>query len=278
MVAERDQGSSARLTEEQQAISKAIEVLAKSAKTSPKNDGARRADSAQQTNPRQATTPRRKADFVEVAIRVLETGVKSIGLVVFVIERLTGRWSCFPIGAVAGYMTLLNIEGYYNALGRPDSFLPKPYIQDGASLANLATAVNNPQFWLATVIGICSSAVAAKWWRDRQTIAEAKAKFNEVKNERTGDLPDDAIDLAKYRRKKLKRAGMKRIRLLGLLFLICLGTDVATAIVNYPLSGKNFLVHFIWALLSVFGSEIFLAAFQDSWEELRKDPKVEVVR
>jgi hypothetical protein len=229
-------------------------------------------------DPRSPSRLKRKSDFADVIIRIIETGVKSIGLVVFVIQNLTGRWSCFVIGLVASYMTLLNIEGYYNALGRTDSFLPKPYIQDGANLANLITAMNNPQFWLATVIGICSSAVAAKWWRDRQSVSDAKAKYNEVKNERTGDLADDAIDLAKYRRKKLKRAGMKRIRLMGLLFMICLGSDAATAVVNYPLIGKNFLVNLIWGLLSMFGSEIFLAAFQDSWDELRQSPKVEVVQ
>ncbi|HEY9879476.1 MAG TPA: hypothetical protein V6D29_13555, partial [Leptolyngbyaceae cyanobacterium] len=112
-------------------------------------------------------------------------------------------------------------------------------------------------------------------------LARAKSEYEAVKDYRVPDADPDAIDLAEYRRKRLKSAGMKAVRSFGLAIAITYFCDIATALYNYPLLGTDgvseFVKHLVWCFISIFGAELAANAFMRSLAELQGKPKVEVI-
>lgn len=222
--------------------------------------------------------PKQQNDFIAVIERIIEIGIKIFGFLISLIEKFTGRWSALPLGILVVYMVLVNVESYHLALTGDLPFLPKLFTEDGATFSSLATVFTRPLFWLSFVMGIVSGAVQARWWRDRSVeLQKAKREYDEVKHHKTDDTPDNAIDLVNHRRKRYKRAGMKSARVLGFGFMFFMAIDVLAALKSYPLMGDAMLINLCWAILSIAGSEIAIALFQDAMEELRSKPKVEVV-
>jgi len=223
------------------------------------------------------TTTKPHRSFVSTLDQYLGYAVTGVAWLVSLFDKFTNEWAALPLGVGTVYMFLLNVEGYYNLIGASQAFLYKPGIADNPRLSHLLVAVTTAPFWVSVSMSLATSAICATWWRDRKSVAQAKREYDEVKNIIAEPCPENAIDLASHRRKKLIKVGMRRARASVLLFAVCMLADAAQAVSNYPLFGSLFLLHLLWGMFSIVGSEMFLAAFLDAWERLRATPKVEVV-
>ncbi|HEY9876862.1 MAG TPA: hypothetical protein V6D29_00340 [Leptolyngbyaceae cyanobacterium] len=189
--------------------------------------------------------------------------------------------SCISLGILTVYFVLVNVEGYYQSMKEVGAFLPKPFIEDG-SLLNLLLALTDLTFWIAVVVSIAVQGVQSWVMRDID-VARAKAEYEAVKDYRVPDADPDAIDLAEYRRQRLKSAGMKAVRSFGLAIAITYFCDISTALNNYPLIGTDgvseFVKHLVWCFISILGAELAANAFMRSLAELQGQgkPEVEVI-
>lgn len=188
--------------------------------------------------------------------------------------------SCISLGILTVYFVMVNVEGYFQSMSDSAAFLPKPFVESG-DLLNLLFALTNPTFWIAVVVSIAVQGVQSWVMRDID-ISKAQAEYESVKGYRVPDEDPDAIDIAEYRRKRLKSAGMKAVRSFGLAIAITYFCDIATALYNFPLMGTDgvgeFVKHLVWCFISIFGAELAANAFMRSLSELQGDkPKVEVI-
>lgn len=89
------------------------------------------------------------------------------------------------------------------------------------------------------------------------------------------------MDLAEYRRKQLKSAGMKAVRNRGAVIFLTYAIDIAVAVANFPLIGVGGFArmgrNLAWGLISVFGAELSASMFMQALAELHASPRVEVV-
>jgi hypothetical protein len=182
---------------------------------------------------------------------------------------------------MAFYTIGVNTENYVLGLKGSQPFIPKFLIDDGASLSNIATA-NQTLMIAGLLMSLVTTAVCTSFWRDISP-SKAKKEYDKVAGHTVAPAKDNEILLVGYRRKKHKKAGMKRIRLVtfaGLAFTII---DIVAAGNTYnPLGGA---IKFLWFVVSTTGSEFSFALcmnalddFKEFIAELRYNPKTTVVK
>lgn len=91
--------------------------------------------------------------------------------------------SSIALGMATVYFCLVNVEGYWLSMGAERPFLPKPFIEDGASLFNILWAITSAKFWLACIISIAVQGVQSFVMRDIQ-LSVAQAQYDAVKDYR----------------------------------------------------------------------------------------------
>lgn len=194
-------------------------------------------------------------------------------------------WITHPPGSailLAGlslYFILLSAEGYWQALpGIRPAFLPKLFIDDGATLLNLPNVFSNPNFWVVFVVSLANQCIQAWILRD-VAISQAKAEYEAHKNFRVDEGSDDEIQIVDHLRQRYRNAGMRKIRARGLVILLSYAIDVAIALFNFPLIGvrlTTMFCHLVWAIAQIIGAELSISQFLLALEESRLQPKVEV--
>ncbi|NEP00881.1 MAG: Hsp33 family molecular chaperone HslO [Symploca sp. SIO2E9] len=172
--------------------------------------------------------------------------------------------SAILLGFGVLYFALVNIEGYWQALNvKHPPFLPKPFVADGADLIHLFGATPTSDFWVAAIFSLIVQGIQAFALRE-QTIAQAQKSYEKVAQYKVKNPVDGEIDLAAYRRRKLKRHGMKTVQFRGFLVIGTYLIDAAIALHNYPLiavSLGQLLTHTVWVIASILGTEAAINLF-----------------
>lgn len=190
--------------------------------------------------------------------------------------------SSIILGLGVIYFVGLSIEGYWQSVpGEHLAFLPKPFIDDDASLINLFPALIDPSFWLSGVLAILIQVVQAL--AIRENIEHAKAQYEAVRKYQVPDVDPKAIDLAEHRRQAFKRAGMKTAMSVGFAIVIAYMIDSTIGVYNFPLFGLDggigeLLRNLVWVFLSVVGAEIAIALFLNALDGLKLHPRTTVVQ
>lgn len=199
-----------------------------------------------------------------------------------IIEFLTNPpGSAILIGLGVLYFAGVSAEGYWQAMppeGKA-AFIPKPFINDGANLALLLTALTSGAFWLASVVSLLIQGIQAFVLREVE-VAKAIAAYNEVAGYRVPDEKEGQLDIAKYRRERVRSAGMRMVRTRGALIAVTYLIDAAQAIWNYPLMGQTSAQTFIncvWIVASIFGTEAMINLFWSAIAPIKNKPEVEVL-
>ena len=183
------------------------------------------------------------------------------------------------------YFYLVSIEGYWQSSDSSlPSFLFKPFIDDGANLANLYAAMFTSSFWIAAILSLGVNAIQAKVLRDIN-IAKAREEAEEAAKNRMVNVPDDAIDFAHHKAEVYHSAGMRAVRSKGAVIVLTYLIDFASGFKNYPINPVDGLwlcfVNLCWVVISVFAAELvttfFLEAIEDAKRHYRRNPETEVV-
>lgn len=186
------------------------------------------------------------------------------------------------LGLLVIYFAAVSAEGYWQALNSANpAFVPKPFINDGANVRRLLVIWRDPSFWIATVFSLAVQGIQAFIIREIG-IARAKAAYEEVKGYRVPDLDEDALDIAEHRRKQFKGAGMRAVKMRGLLIGVVYAVDLAISYSNFPLLGlaiAKFCINAVWLLISLVGTESAINLFLDAQEDddEGEQPEVEVL-
>ncbi|MBD1995074.1 hypothetical protein H6G00_00325 [Leptolyngbya sp. FACHB-541] len=206
--------------------------------------------------------------------KCLDIALEWITLVPHFLMWITGDGSPIVFGLLAAYFYVLGWEGWWHSLDASHpSFLPKPFVSDGARLINVFVAVSDLTFWLSVLISTAVNAAQTKIFRG-VTVRMAKARYDEVRSFEVPDENPKAITLAEIRRKRFKNVGLLELRKVGGLIFFLYAMDFVQSHFNFPwmLNLWRFqlglvVLHFVWWGLSVVGAELFGSMFQSSWEE-----------
>jgi hypothetical protein len=179
------------------------------------------------------------------------------------------------LGLLMVYFLLVNIESYWQSVGE-EVFIPKPFVTDGANFGTIARLIFLPNFWMVTLFVLSLNAVSATFFRDI-AISAARKRYETVAGEKLPAPPNlsNSLELASFRYRQLRTAGMKRVKMAGFGALLCLTVDLIGNYAGFPwlsvTSGK--LVTFLWWLCSTFGFEVCGALLEN--KELRDGKKPE---
>lgn len=208
--------------------------------------------------------------------KCLEVALEWITLVPHFLMWITGDGAPIVFGALAAYFYVVGWEGWWHSINASNpSFLPKPFINDGAQLINIFVAAVDPTFWLSVIISTAVNAAQTKVFRGA-TVRAAKAKYDEVKSYEVPEENPKAITLAEIRRKRFKNVGLLELRKVGALIFFLYALDFVQSHFNFPWLVNLWrfqlglvILHFVWWGLSVVGAELFGSMFQSSMEERR---------
>lgn len=183
-------------------------------------------------------------------------------------------WLTGPVGVavVSGiailYFAAVNAEGYYELM--PGDFRPfvfKPGVDDEASVFNILWAFGSGAFWTAALLSSFIQGIQALVIRE--SLTRTKAEYDRVAKHKVPEGENSQIDLAQYRRMKYKRAGMKKVRMLGLLIFLSYGIDTTIAVFNNPfwgVEGVQLVINIAWAVISVIATECAINIFMTALE------------
>jgi hypothetical protein len=173
-------------------------------------------------------------DFYDVVGRIIDRGVKIVGIVPYTIARILDNFIDNEKGGikVLGAALLvggvvLSSDGFFQAFGGKPLF---PWYEDswiGTGWFIVWTKVN---FWAAIVVSL------AVQWIESQAIRgkdpnKAKADYDQIKHHQTPAKNPNAIDLVEARRMEYKRAGMGERSVLGLFILLVFVMDFAATFI-----------------------------------------------
>ncbi len=173
-------------------------------------------------------------DFYDVVGRIIDMGVKIVGVVPYTIARILDNFIDNEKGGikVLGATLLvggvvMSADGFFQAFGGKPLF---PWYEDswiGTGWFIVWTKVN---FWAAIVVSL------AVQWIESQAIRgkdpdKAKADYDQIKHHQTPDRNQKAIDLVEARRMEYKRAGMGERSVLGLFIILVFVMDFAATFI-----------------------------------------------
>lgn len=182
------------------------------------------------------------------------------------------------IGLGVLYFGSVSAEGYWQAMNANNpAFVPKPFVNDGADLRFLFTALIAPSFWMAAVVSLIVQGIQAFVLREID-IAKAQAEYQAVKDYRVPEPEEGQLDLAEYRRRRFKSVGMRTVRTRGALIALTYAIDTGVAFWNYPVIGQStgeMIINLVWILASIFGTEAMINLFFNALAPIK--PQVEVL-
>jgi hypothetical protein len=226
----------------------------------------------------------RKVDLGAVVNRILYWVTWLMTLPIRIVMWLTQPpGSAILFGLAVLYFIGLSCEGYWQAaVSDAPSFILKPFIPDGAAPLLVFTALLSPTFWVASILSTVIQAIQATVLRDI-SLAQAQREYEAVRDYTVPEKRDNAVDLVEFKRRQLKQAGTKSLRVKGFVCLLAYAIDFIVAFNNFPLLGTDgigeLLRNLTWIALSIFGAECAIALFLDSLDKGREaaTPKVEIV-
>jgi hypothetical protein len=212
------------------------------------------------------------------------SGISRVLVLILTVPARLINWLTTPpgnaimIGLGVLYFGSVSAEGYWQAMNASNpAFVPKPFVSDGADLRYIFTAIIAPSFWMATVVSLIVQGIQAFVLREID-IAKAKAEYEAIKDYRVPDPEEGQLDLAEYRRKRLKAVGMRTVRTRGALIALTYAIDAGIAFWNYPVIGQStgeMVINLVWILASIFGTEAMINLFFNAIAPIK--PQVEVL-
>lgn len=229
-------------------------------------------------------TIRTKQSGLDAAMQGIKRVVIWFGTAIARIIRFltTPPGSAIVYGFAAIILTGISAEVYWLATpGHHHPFIPKPFINDRASLVYLSEALSSQDFWMATFF--CLIVLSTEAMIVRQIpLAVLKARFQEVANERVPLEGDEEgyLKLRAVRLRAWRNYGMRQLRMkAGLIFLV-FSVDIVLCWHSFPLYGVplgQWFVNLVWFMLALFGAESMIAMFTDVLSPVELPQEVEVI-
>jgi hypothetical protein len=182
--------------------------------------------------------PKEGNDFYDIIGKIIDMGVKIVGVVPYTIARILDNFIDNEKGGIkvlAAFLlvggVVMSADGFFQAFGGKPLF---PWYEQswiGIGWLWVWTKVN---FWAAVVVSL------AVQWIESQAIRgkdpdKAKSDYDQIKHHTVPEKNKGAIDLVEARRKEYKRAGMSERSVLGLFILFVFIMDFAATF----LVGRN---------------------------------------
>lgn len=180
------------------------------------------------------TPVKERNDFYDIIGRIIDMGVKIIGVVPYTIARILDNFIDNEKGGIKVLAAALLVGGvvmsadsFFQAFGGKALF---PWYEPswiGTGWFIVWTKVN---FWAAVVVSL------AVQWIESQAIRgkdpdKAKADFDQIKHHQTPAKNPNAIDLVEARRLEYKRSGMGERSVLGLFIILVFVMDFAATFI-----------------------------------------------
>lgn len=184
--------------------------------------------------------------------------------------------------AILGILTLLflmvNVESYFIALpGEQLPFLPKPYIDDGASLRYFPIGSNFLLFLLALVVASGVQGIQSHYWDKKskpvnQRLNQAKYEYERVKDFKKIEPPSEAHNVATAAANRYNRisSGLSRV---GWLVMATFIFDLVNGLQNYNPFGSgvsSFFFNLIYLVISVVGTDYMGAMYMQARDEAKR--------
>jgi hypothetical protein len=196
-------------------------------------------------------------------------------------------------GLFGAYAFLVCVESYWRALPNlRDSienldpvrmvqiqeanppFIPKPGIDDGASLANAPYALMSPDFYICLMIALFVQVIESNIQRGK-TPEQAKSDFEKVKHFKTEPLPEGAIKLVGVKQREYNDSGLAPVKRNAGLTVAAYVVDYGAAIATFGsgiLSGLGgFFVGSLWAYIAIYAPETCWGWMSDRLEEQKQE-------
>jgi len=173
-------------------------------------------------------------DFYDVVGRIIDMGVKIVGIVPYTFARILDNFIDNEKGGikVLGAALLvggvvMSADGFFQAFGGKPLF---PWYESewiGMGWLWVWTKVN---FWAAVVVSLAAQWIESQAIRGKDP-NKAKADYDSVKHHTVPEKNKSAIDLVEARRIEYKRAGMGERSVLGLFIILVFVMDFAATFV-----------------------------------------------
>lgn len=207
-------------------------------------------------------------DFYEIVGRIIDMGVKIVGVIPYMIARILENFIEHEKGGikVLGAILLcggvvLSADGLFQVFGGKPLF---PWYERewiGIGWLWVWTKVN---FWAAITASLAIQ-WAESWTLRGKTPDQAKVAYEEIKHHQTPAKNQNAIDLVERRRLEYKRAGMGERSIVGLFILIVFAIDIGATFHARNPWGKepgDFIAILLYNLLTLVAGEVGLALWR----------------
>jgi hypothetical protein len=180
------------------------------------------------------STPKQGNDFYDIIGRIIDMGVKIVGVVPYTIARILDNFIDNEKGGikVLGAVLLvggvvMSADGFFQAFGGKPLF---PWYESewiGIGWLWVWTKIN---FWAAVVVSLAVQWIESQAIRGKEP-NKAKADYDQIKHHQTPAKNPNAIDLVEARRMEYKRAGMGERSVLGLFIILVFVMDFAATFI-----------------------------------------------
>jgi energy-coupling factor transporter transmembrane protein EcfT len=178
--------------------------------------------------------PKERNDFYDVVGRIIDMGVKVIGLIIYVPARILENFvdqnkAGIKVLAAALFMVgiAMSSDSFFQAFGGKPLF---PFWEDswiGIGWLWVWTKVN---FWAAVVVALGVMWIESQAIRGK-SLGEAKLDYDSIKHHTVPEKNPKSVDLVEAKRRDYKRAGMGERSILGLFILVVVIADILATFV-----------------------------------------------
>lgn len=214
------------------------------------------------SEPLNGSKPKERNDFYEIVGRIIDMGVKVIGLIIWVPARILENFvdqnkAGIKVLAAAIFMIgiAMSSDSFFQAFGGKPLF---PFWEDtwiGIGWLWVWTKVN---FWAAVVVALGVMWIESKAVRGK-SLGDAKRDYESIKHHTVPEKNPKSVDLVEARRLDYKRAGMGERSLLGLFILVVVIADIlATFMMSRNPWGQpplTFVAMFLYNFVSLVAGE-----------------------
>lgn len=207
-------------------------------------------------------TPKERSDFYDIIGRIIDMGVKVVGLIIYAPARILDNFVDHKkagVKVLAAALFMLGIamsaDSFFQAFGGKPLF---PFWEDtwiGIGWLWIWTKIN---FWAAVVVALAVMWIESKAIRGKKP-DQAKADYDNVKHHTVPEKNKSAIDLVEARRLDYKRAGMGERSILGAFILTVVAADIlATFVMSRNPWGQPplvFIAMFLYNFVSMVAGE-----------------------
>lgn len=179
-------------------------------------------------------TPKKRNDLYEVVGRIIDMGVKIIGLIIYVPTRILENFvdqnkAGIKILAAALFMTgiAMSSDSFFQAFGGKPLF---PFWEDSWIGIGWLWVWTKANFWAAVIVALGVMWIESQAIRGK-SLGEAKVAYESIKHHTVPEKNPKSVDLVEAKRRDYKRAGMGERSILGLFILVVFIADILATFV-----------------------------------------------